>query len=60
MSLDAHIDELAEKHRELDRRIEKEEASPGSDDVTIHELKKEKLRLKDEMERLRASATAAE
>ncbi len=60
MSLDAHIDELAEKHRELDRRIEKEESSPGSDDATINELKKEKLRLKDEMERLRATATAAE
>ncbi len=56
MSLEAHIDELAEKHRELDRRIEKEEAMPGSDDVSIHELKKEKLRLKDEMERLRATA----
>ncbi len=60
MSLDAHIDELAEKHRDLGRRIEKEESSPGSDDVNIHELKKEKLRLKDEMERLRATATAAE
>ncbi len=56
MSLDAHIDELAEKHRELGRRIEKEEAHPGSDDVTIHELKKEKLRLKDQMEKLRATA----
>jgi len=56
MSLDAHIDELAEKHRELDRRIEKEEAHPGSDDVSIHELKKEKLRLKDEMERLKTTA----
>jgi hypothetical protein len=56
MSLDAHIDELADKHRELDRRIEKEEAHPGSDDVSIHELKKEKLRLKDEMERLKATA----
>ena len=56
MSLDAHIDELAVKHRELGRRIVKEEAHPGSDDVTIHELKKEKLRLKDQMEKLRATA----
>lgn len=58
MSLDAHLEELAEKHRDLDRRIEKEEAHPGSDDVTIHELKKQKLRLKDEIERLKASAAA--
>ena len=60
MSLDAHIEELAEKHRDLDRRIEKEETHPGSDDISIHELKKEKLRIKDEIEKLRASATAAE
>ncbi|MCP4936160.1 MAG: YdcH family protein [bacterium] len=60
MSLNAHIDELAEKHRDLDRRIEKEASSPGSDDVNIHELKKEKLRLKDEMERLRTTASAVE
>ena len=56
MSLDAHLDELAEKHRDLDRRIEKEEAHPGSDDVSIHELKKEKLRLRDEIERLKSTA----
>lgn len=60
MSLDAHIDELAAKHRELDRRIEKEESQPGSDELTIHELKKEKLRLKDKMEKLRATVAAAE
>jgi hypothetical protein len=58
MSLDAHLTELAEKHRELDKRIEKEESRPGSDDLTIHELKKEKLHLKDQMERLKASAAA--
>ncbi len=56
MSLEAHLDELAEKHRELDRRIEKEEAHPGSDDISIHELKKQKLQLKDRIEQLRASA----
>ncbi len=60
MSLDAHIDELAGKHRELDRRIEKEEIQPGSDELTIHELKKEKLRLRDQMEKLKASVAAAE
>lgn len=56
MSLEAHIEELAEKHRQLDRKIESEEARLGSDDIAIHELKKEKLRLKDEIERLRAQA----
>jgi len=56
MSLDAHLSELSEKHRELDRRIEQEEARPGSDDVSLHELKKEKLALKDRIEKLRSQA----
>jgi len=59
MSLDAHIAELAGKHRELDRRIEREEKHPGSDELSIHELKKKKLHLKDRMERLRQSKAAS-
>ena len=58
MSLEAHIAELTKKHRELDRRIEDEEARPGSDDLSIHELKKLKLKLKDEIEQLKAQAAA--
>lgn len=53
MALDAHLEELAEKHRALDRKIEEELARPTSDDLMIAELKREKLRLKDEMERLK-------
>ncbi len=56
MSLNMQAEKLEEKHRELDRRIEKEEAHPGSDDISIHELKKEKLRLKDDLEKLKESA----
>ena len=53
MSLNIRAEKLVDKHRELDRRIEKEEAHPGSDDIDIHELKKEKLRIKDNLEKLR-------
>ncbi|MCF6199400.1 MAG: DUF465 domain-containing protein [Hyphomicrobiaceae bacterium] len=60
MSLDAHIVELTDKHRELDRRIEKEETQPGSDELSIHELKKQKLQLKDKMEKLKSTVSAAE
>ena len=42
MALAAHIAELAEKHRLLERRIEAEVARPGSDDIEIHRLKLEK------------------
>ena len=52
MALAAHIAELAEKHRLLERKIEEEVARPGSDDVEIHRLKLEKLKLKDQIARL--------
>jgi hypothetical protein len=52
MSLAAHIAELSEKHRVLEMKIREELARPGSDDTQIARLKKEKLRLKDEMSKL--------
>jgi hypothetical protein len=53
MALDAHLVELSERHRSLDRKIEEELARPTSDDLKIAEWKRQKLRLKDEIERLR-------
>jgi hypothetical protein len=52
MAMASHLAELAEKHRLLDQRIEEAISSPGSDDAEIRRLKQEKLKLKDEMERL--------
>jgi hypothetical protein len=57
MALAAHIAELAEKHKLLERRIEEEVARPGSDDLEIHRLKLEKLKLKDEIARLAGDET---
>ena len=54
MALDAHLAELSEKHRALDRKIEDEMARPTADDLKIAEMKRQKLRLKDEIERLRS------
>ncbi|MGE0767873.1 MAG: YdcH family protein [Hyphomicrobiaceae bacterium] len=56
MSLVAHLAELAEKHRVLDRRIEQEMARPASTDHEIMRLKLEKLRLKEEIEKLQAQS----
>jgi hypothetical protein len=53
MALDAHLVELSEKHRALDRKIEQEQTSLASDPLKIAEWKRQKLRLKDEMERLK-------
>ena len=55
MAMSAHLAELAEKHRILDEQIDKAMASPGSDDLLIRRMKQEKLKLKDEMERLKAT-----
>lgn len=45
----AHVDALASKHAALQAQIDAEERRPHPDDVLLHQLKKEKLRLKDEM-----------
>jgi hypothetical protein len=55
MTLAAHLAELSEKHRLLERKIAEELARPGSDDIQINQLKKERLRIKDEMAKLQKS-----
>jgi hypothetical protein len=54
MSLQTHLSELTAKHKALDLQIEQELAHPSSDDLTIAELKRKKLKLKDEITRLEA------
>ncbi len=55
MTMSSHLVELAEKHRLLEQRIQEAVTRPGSDDAEIRRLKQEKLKLKDEMERLRTA-----
>jgi hypothetical protein len=54
MSLQAHLSELTAKHKALELQIQDELSHPGSDDLAIAELKRKKLRLKDEIMRLEA------
>lgn len=54
MSLMTHLVELNEKHRHLETKIAEERARPGCDEQKISRWKLEKLKLKDEMERLRS------
>ena len=56
MTTQGHIAALQEKHRKLDEEILKESAKSAVDHVRISELKREKLRLKDEITRLQAEA----
>jgi len=54
MSLTSHLSALRKKHESLSGKIEGEQRSPGSDDLVVADLKKEKLRLKEEIERISA------
>lgn len=54
MGLESHLIELADKHHRLDEQIQEELLRPYPDDLMISELKKRKLRLKEELERLRS------
>ncbi|MEJ1967363.1 MAG: DUF465 domain-containing protein [Rhizomicrobium sp.] len=55
MALQGHIEELSEKHKRLEERIHDEMTHPDWDEAAIAALKKEKLRIKDELLRLKAS-----
>lgn len=57
MSLNTRIEALKERHTSLEMRISDEDHRPRPDTDTLAKLKLEKLRLKDEMERLRTLTT---
>lgn len=52
MSIASHLQELRRKHEHLSSLVEQEQRSPGSDALKIAELKKQKLKLKEEITRL--------
>ena len=52
MSVSAHLQELRRKHRSLSQQVEDAQRSPGVDDLEVATLKKQKLRLKEEISRL--------
>ncbi|MBL4614337.1 MAG: YdcH family protein [Magnetovibrio sp.] len=49
MALDSRIDSLKSRHTELEAIIATKASRPHPDDTEIHALKKEKLRIKDEL-----------
>ena len=53
MAIEARIRELGSRHETLDRAIQEEISRPAGDDLRIRELKRRKLKLKEEMETLR-------
>jgi hypothetical protein len=53
MALDARIRELGSRHQSLEDAIQDEMRRPYADDLKLKELKRQKLRLKEEIESLR-------
>ncbi|WP_369408026.1 YdcH family protein [Kordiimonas gwangyangensis] len=53
MNLESHVNSLNAKHAEIEEIIAREEHRPCPDTMRLAQLKKQKLRLKEEMARLR-------
>nr|WP_316655675.1 DUF465 domain-containing protein [uncultured Gellertiella sp.] len=53
MTIEAHLESLEKKHVALEQELHSALTSPSTDDQRIADLKRRKLRLKDEMERLK-------
>jgi hypothetical protein len=54
MAIDARIRELGMRHQSLERAIEDEVSRPAADTCRLQDLKRRKLRLKEELETLKA------
>lgn len=55
MSIEAHLATLEKKHFALEEELHAAVNRPAAEDQTIADIKRRKLRIKDEIERLRAS-----
>ena len=52
MMMDERIESLKSKHASLDATIQSELGHPKPDESLVHDLKRQKLRIKDEIARL--------
>ena len=52
MTVASHVAELKKKHETLSEMVEQEQRSPGTNDLRIADLKKQKLKIKEEISRL--------
>ena len=59
MSMQSHLAELEKKHQALEEELNECLTHPAVDDLKIVELKRKKLQVKDEIERLRHTSVAS-
>ena len=55
MAVDARLRELGNRHSDLEAKIQRELRHPAHDPLHVSDLKKQKLRLKEEIHSLRQS-----
>ncbi|MEM1087923.1 MAG: DUF465 domain-containing protein [Pseudomonadota bacterium] len=53
MSVDRRIEELSRRHAKIDEQIRDEEKRPSADITVVKTLKRQKLRLKEQIGELR-------
>jgi len=56
MTIEAHLATLEQKHGALEDELRSVMTRPSSDDHSIADIKRRKLRIKDEIERLKSSS----
>ena len=54
MTIASHLQELRRKHEALSTQVEQAQRQPATDALKIAEMKKQKLRIKEEITRLSA------
>ena len=57
MTIQAHLDEVERKHKTLENELHEALVHLSTDDLQIVELKRRKLMVKDQIERLRHGDT---
>lgn len=57
MSMQAQLSELEQQHQALEAELAEAIAHPSTDDLTIAALKRRKLHVKDEIARLKETAS---
>lgn len=57
MSMQSHLAELERRHAVLERQIESALLHPSTDSLELTDMKRQKLKLKDEIERIRQDHT---
>jgi hypothetical protein len=55
MTLNGRISELANKHRQLDAKISETQKRPSADQLELKDLKRQKLKIKEQLQWLKAS-----